>query len=65
MLIFVVRRLGTMVLTMVVVSILLFLVLEINVDKSPWIDPETAAGQDFAPSRDDCPERLKESIAAG
>ena len=32
MLIFVVRRLGTMVLTMVVVSILLFLVLEINVD---------------------------------
>ena len=32
MLIFIVRRLGTMVLTMVVVSILLFLVLEINVD---------------------------------
>lgn len=32
MLIFVVRRLGTMVLTMVVVSILLFLVLEINVE---------------------------------
>ena len=32
MLVFVVRRLGTMVLTMVVVSILLFLVLEINVD---------------------------------
>jgi len=32
MLIFVVRRLGTMVLTMVVVSLLLFLVLEINVD---------------------------------
>ena len=32
MLVFVVRRLGTMVLTMVVVSILLFLVLEINVE---------------------------------
>ncbi len=32
MLIFIVRRLGTMVLTMVVVSILLFLVLEINVE---------------------------------
>ena len=32
MLIFVVRRLGTMVLTMVVVSILLFLVLEINIE---------------------------------
>jgi peptide/nickel transport system permease protein len=32
MLIFIVRRLGTMVLTMVVVSLLLFLVLEINVD---------------------------------
>jgi peptide/nickel transport system permease protein len=32
MLVFVVRRLGTMVLTMVVVSMLLFLVLEINVD---------------------------------
>jgi peptide/nickel transport system permease protein len=32
MLVFIVRRLGTMVLTMVVVSILLFLVLEINVE---------------------------------
>ncbi len=32
MLVFVVRRLGTMVLTMVVVSILLFLVLEINIE---------------------------------
>ncbi len=32
MLIFVVRRLGTMALTMVVVSILLFLLLEINVE---------------------------------
>ena len=31
MLIFIVRRLGTMVLTMVVVSLLLFLLLEINV----------------------------------
>jgi peptide/nickel transport system permease protein len=47
MLIFVVRRLGTMVLTMVVVSILLFLVLEINVDDlarkvlGPYSAPES------------------------
>ncbi len=47
MLIFVVRRLGTMVLTMVVVSILLFLVLEINVDSlaikvlGPYSAPES------------------------
>ena len=32
MLIFITRRLGTMVLTMIVVSILLFLLLEINVE---------------------------------
>ena len=47
MLIFVVRRLGTMVLTMVVVSLLLFLVLEINVDDvatkvlGPYSAPES------------------------
>ena len=47
MLVFIVRRLGTMVLTMVVVSILLFLVLEINVDDlaikvlGPYSDPES------------------------
>ncbi len=47
MLIFIVRRLGTMVLTMVVVSILLFLVWEINVDSlaikvlGPYSDPES------------------------
>jgi peptide/nickel transport system permease protein len=47
MLIFIVRRLGTTVLTMVVVSILLFLVLEINVDDlaikvlGPYSLPET------------------------
>ena len=47
MLVFIVRRLGTMVLTMVVVSILLFLLLEINVDGvaikvlGPYSDPES------------------------
>ena len=47
MLVFIVRRLGTMVLTMVVVSMLLFLVLEINVDSlavkvlGPYSAPES------------------------
>jgi peptide/nickel transport system permease protein len=47
MLVFIVRRLGTMVLTMAVVSILLFLVLEINVDDvaikvlGPYSAPES------------------------
>ena len=47
MLVFIVRRLGTMVLTMVVVSLLLFLLLEVNVDGvaikvlGPYSDPES------------------------
>jgi peptide/nickel transport system permease protein len=47
MLVFIARRFGTMVLTMVVVSILLFLLLEINVDGvaikvlGPYSDPES------------------------
>ncbi len=47
MMVFIVRRFGTMVLTMLVVSILLFLLLEINVDSvaikvlGPYSDPES------------------------
>ena len=37
---------------------------EIYHDNPAWMSPETAAGQDFAPWREDGLERLKESIAA-
>ncbi len=37
---------------------------EIYHDNPAWINPETAAERDFAPSSEDCLTRLRELIAA-
>ena len=37
---------------------------EVYHDNPAWINPETAAERDFAPSREDCLTRLHDLIAA-